>query len=113
VSLFLNCDPKVIPGINFVTQSILLPRSHNQFLTMFSLHRETEQYAKREEFWREIEELARRKNPGFESLLNDMQYLAISNNQNNNDYTNEDDFTNDPIDAYSKDVSYVGKKLYY
>jgi hypothetical protein len=98
----------------------------NIFLFSFSLsthpllhtnnykYRETEQYAKREEFWREIEELARRKNPReFESLLNDMEYLAISNNQNNNDYTNEDDFTNDPIDAYSKDVSFVGKKLYY
>lgn len=67
-------------------------------------YRETEQYAKREEFWREIEELARRKNPReFDTMLNDMEYLTLSN-QNNNDYTNEDDFGSE-IDHYSKDVS--------
>lgn len=71
------------------------------------IFRETEQYAKREEFWREIEELARRKNPReFDSMLNDMEYLSL-NSQNNNDYTNEDDFGSE-IDHYSKDVSRDG-----
>lgn len=71
--------------------------------TLLIENRETEQYAKREEFWREIEELARRKNPTFDSMLNDMEFLSLSNSQNNNDYTNEDDFGE--IDHYSKDVS--------
>lgn len=84
----------------------------NKFLFFFTsrpkkIFRETEQYAKREEFWREIEELARRKNPReFDSMLNDMEYLSLSNSQNNNDYTNEDDFGE--IDHYSKDVSRMG-----
>lgn len=74
---------------------------------MLLKYRETEQYARREEFWREIEELARRKNPSeFESVINDMEFLSISSNHNNNDYTNEDDdYTNEAIDTYSKDVS--------
>lgn len=33
-----------------------------------------------------------------------MEYLSLSNSQNNNDYTNEDDFGSE-IDHYSKDVS--------
>lgn len=66
-------------------------------------YRETEQYAKREEVWQQIEELARKKNPQFENLLNQMDYMSL--NENNNDFTNEDDFSNDKIDHYSKDVS--------
>jgi hypothetical protein len=67
-------------------------------------HRETEQYAKREEVWNQIEELARKKNPQFENLINQMDYLSLS--QNNNDFTlNEDDFSSDKLDQYSKDVS--------
>lgn len=66
--------------------------------------RETEQYAKREEVWQQIEELARKKNPQFENLINQMDYLSLS--QNNDDFTlNEDDFSNEKIDQYSKDVS--------
>jgi hypothetical protein len=67
-------------------------------------NRETEQYAKREEVWQQIEELARKKNPQFENLINQMDYLSLS--QNNDDFTlNEDDFSNEKIDQYSKDVS--------
>ena len=66
--------------------------------------RETELYAKREEVWKEIEELARKNNPKFESLINQMEFLSISN-QNNNDYNlNEDDYANEKYDQYSKDV---------
>lgn len=65
-----------------------------------NIYRETELYAKREEVWREIEELARKNNPQFESLINHMEYFSISNN---NDW-NEDDFSSDKIDHYSKDV---------
>lgn len=70
-----------------------------------TINRETEQYAKREEVWRGIEELARKNNPQFETLINQMEYLSISNQNNNNDYTlNEDDFQSDKFDQYSKDV---------
>lgn len=70
----------------------------------FMTNRETEQYAKREEVWNQIEELARKKNPQCENLINQMEYLSLS--QNNNDFTlNEDDFSNEKIDQYSKDVS--------
>lgn len=72
------------------------------FLFLIAI-RETEQYAKREEVWQQIEELARKKNPQFENLINQMDYLSLS--QNNNDFTNEDDFSNEKIDQYSKDVS--------
>lgn len=73
-------------------------------MKIINLCRETEQYAKREEVWQQIEELARKKNPQFENLINQMDYLSLS--QNNNDFTlNEDDFTNEKIDQYSKDVS--------
>lgn len=71
---------------------------------LISFHRETEQYAKREEVWQQIEELARKKNPQFENLISQMDYLSLS--QNNNDFTlNEDDFSSEKIDQYSKDVS--------
>lgn len=73
------------------------------FLFLIAI-RETEQYAKREEVWQQIEELARKKNPQFENLINQMDYLSLS--QNNNDFTNEDDFSNEKIDQYSKDVSW-------
>lgn len=67
-------------------------------------NRENEQYAKREEVWQQIEELARKKNPQFESLINQMDYLSL--NESNMNYTiNEDDFSNEAIDQYSKDVS--------
>lgn len=72
-------------------------------LTLKNVFRETEQYAKREEVWQQIEELARKKNPQFENLINQMDYLSLS--QNNNDFTNEDDFASDKLDQYSKDVS--------
>jgi hypothetical protein len=63
-------------------------------------------YAKREQVWQEIEELARRNNPQFESLMNQMEFLSISN-QNNNDYTlNEDDYSGDSFNQFSKDVRY-------
>jgi len=65
-------------------------------------HRETEQYAKREEVWNQIEELARKKNPNFEGLINQMDYLALNNNHDGGDYTiNEDDFSSDKLDQYS------------
>lgn len=71
---------------------------------IFFFFSETEQYAKREEVWNQIEELARKKNPQFENLINQMDYLSLS--QNNNDFTlNEDDFSSEKIDQYSKDVS--------
>jgi hypothetical protein len=83
-------------------------RALDNFSSMFLVHfscRETEQYAKREEVWREIEELARKNNPQFENLINHMEFLSISNQNNNNDYTlNEDDFSSDKFDQYSKDV---------
>lgn len=41
-----------------------------------------------------------------------MDYLSLS--QNNNDFTlNEDDFSNEKIDQYSKDVSWKKKKCWY
>lgn len=67
--------------------------------------RETELYAKREEVWQQIEELARKKNPQFESLINQMDYLSMSQNSMNDHTVNEDDFSSDAIDHYSKDVS--------
>jgi hypothetical protein len=79
-------------------------------LTDVPPNRETEQYAKREEVWNQIEELARKKNPQFENLINQMDYLSLS--QNNNDFTlNEDDFSSDKLDQYSKDVSRNEKRV--
>lgn len=89
--------------LNFFT--ILKTKLIFFFFFIFVLnYRETEQYAKREEVWKEIEELARKNNPKFESLINQMEFLSISN-QNNNDYNlNEDDYANEKYDQYSKDV---------
>jgi hypothetical protein len=84
------CDIKII--VSF----------HLRFCFRFRVDRETEQFAKREEVWKEIEELARKNNPQFEGLINHMEYLSISQNQNNN--WNENDYSSDNIDQYSKDV---------
>lgn len=67
--------------------------------------RETENYAKREEVWLQIEQLARKNKPGFENLIDQMDYMNLNNS--NSDFTNEDDFASDKIDQYSKDVSFV------
>lgn len=71
----------------------------------FHYSRETEQYAKREEVWQQIEELARKNNPHFESLINQMDYLSLNNeNRDLRDTLNEDDYGSDKLDQYSKDV---------
>lgn len=70
----------------------------------------SEQCAKREEVWQQIEELARKNNPRFESLVNQMDYLSLS--QKNNDFTlNEDDLLNDKVDQSSRDVSFYLNKF--
>ena len=67
--------------------------------------RETELYAKREEVWLQIEQLARKNKPGFENLIDQMDYMSLNNSNSN--FTNEDDFASDKIDQYSKEVSNV------
>lgn len=95
-----ECDASVV----WRSMKDLNQKEINGKILLFAPTRETEQYAKREEVWQQIEELARKKNPQFENLINQMDYLSLS--QNNNDFTlNEDDFSSDKIDQYSKDVS--------
>lgn len=78
----------------------------NVFLSLsLNILRETEQYAKREEVWQQIEDLARKKNPQFENLINQMDYLSLNQGNINYNNINEDDFSSDAIDQYSKDVS--------
>lgn len=37
--------------------------------------------------------------------MNQMDFMSL--NENSNDFTNEDDFSSDKIDQYSKDVSAI------
>ncbi|KAL7036702.1 hypothetical protein ACKWTF_008903 [Chironomus riparius] len=100
---------KTIHGLIYNAIKLFMEMNHKLFdecNSKFKNERqlETELYAKREEVWKEIEELARKNNPKFESLINQMEFLSISN-QNNNDYNlNEDDYANEKYDQYSKDV---------
>ncbi|KAL7036701.1 hypothetical protein ACKWTF_008903 [Chironomus riparius] len=100
---------KTIHGLIYNAIKLFMEMNHKLFdecNSKFKNERqlETELYAKREEVWKEIEELARKNNPKFESLINQMEFLSISN-QNNNDYNlNEDDYANEKYDQYSKDA---------
>jgi hypothetical protein len=78
--------------------------------------RESAQYHEREKIWQQIEELARKKNPEFEKLITQMDYMTLSdgylnNNGKDNDYTNEDDLSSEKIDQYSNDVSQLFQSL--
>ncbi|XP_070509856.1 serine/threonine-protein phosphatase 2A 56 kDa regulatory subunit epsilon isoform-like isoform X2 [Chironomus tepperi] len=103
---------KTIHGLIYNAIKLFMEMNHKLFdecNSKFKNERqlETELYAKREEVWKEIEELARKNNPKFESLINQMEYLSISN-QNNNDYNlNEDDYANEKYDQYSKDIMII------
>ncbi|KAG5682375.1 hypothetical protein PVAND_011731 [Polypedilum vanderplanki] len=107
---------KTIHGLIYNAIKLFMEMNHKLFdecNNKFKNERqlETEQYAKREEIWREIEELARKNNPQFESLINHMEFLSISNQNNNNDYTlNEDDYSSDKFDHFSKDARNIRNK---
>lgn len=90
-----------------MTESAKSIHAEQNLIRNFLVPRETELYAKREEVWQQIEELARKKNPQFESLINQMDYLSLSQNSMNDHTVNEDDFSSDAIDHYSKDVSFL------
>lgn len=104
---------KTIHGLIYNAIKLFMEMNHKLFDECNNKFRnerqlETEQYAKREEVWQQIEELARKKNPQFENLINQMDFMSL--NENNNDFTNEDDFSSDKLDQYSKDVRNLRNK---
>lgn len=73
----------------------------NAFLILLS-RRENAQYEEREKIWQQIEELAKKKNPNFDNLVDRINYMRLSDDYLNSD--NSDDYQNDKLDQYSMEV---------
>ncbi|CAO1403464.1 unnamed protein product [Diamesa serratosioi] len=104
---------KTIHGLIYNAIKLFMDMNHKLFdecNIKFRTERqmETELYAKREEVWLQIEQLARKNKPGFENLIDQMDYMNLNNS--NSDFTNEDDFASDKIDQYSKDARNIRNK---
>ncbi|CAO1404164.1 unnamed protein product [Diamesa tonsa] len=104
---------KTIHGLIYNAIKLFMDMNHKLFdecNIKFRTERqmETELYAKREEVWLQIEQLARKNKPGFENLIDQMDYMNLNNS--NSDFTNEDDFASDKIDQYSKEARNIRNK---
>lgn len=106
---------KTIHGLIYNAIKLFMEMSHKLFdecNDKFKNERqlEDEQYAKREEVWQQIEELAQ-NNPRYESLTNDMEGLSLSHNNRLNLKLNEGDNNADPNSKDSRNARNKEKPL--